>query len=460
MGKEQRTKAQKETVQKKVESGKRLSPGELNTLDSKWTSIYISRIIKECADALGKRPQELVWFDFREYISFGYGKNKAGITPKSITRCGGFNTIRDAYYPPDAFPEAEEKTLLRRTAQLNRKYASQEIYDNLLLKRIQEVTGDIYGGKFLKVPYFRGPKKKDGRKKRTKRILHTLWSDLHYQSQIQLAETGTAYGSKEEARRTARLCKTIAEYKMDHREETVLHIYLAGDIIQNQLHDLRDGSPLAEQSAAAVHILIQAITFLSTAFKEIKIFCATGNHGRNTARHKGRAVNQKWDSIETIIYYAIKKATEPLGNVTFDIPKTAWFTAEAFGHKYFGTHGDTHFNPGNPGKNIKTSGLENQSNRWNAMLPDTNEYKVFMVGHVHTPTALWMPNGSVLMVNGALCPPDGFAQSLPIPEGANGQWIWESTPEHPIGDIRFVVVGKEDDEDESLESIIKPFEDF
>jgi len=444
-------------AKRKLESGKEITAGELSSLDNKWLSSYIAKQIEKCATELGKKPHEIIWLDFREFIGFGYGSNSAGIARKALTKCGGFNVVRDAYFPPEAFPEAEERSLLKRTAELNRKYASQEIYDNLFLARITEIVDKAYRRKYVRVPRFHPPKKNGP----VKRILNILISDTHYQSQIQLADTGRAYGSREEARRTARLCKTIAEYKLDHRGETKLNVYIDGDIIQNSLHDPRDGSPLAEQAAAAIHILTQALAYLASAFPEVEVYCSTGNHGRNTARHSGRAVHGKWDSIETIIYYGIKKAVGHFKNIVgFHIPRSPWFVVEALGHKFFGTHGDGFFNPGNPGNNIQVAKLESQSNRWNAALPDNKEYRVFMVGHVHTPTATWMPNGAALLVNGALCPPDGFAQSLPIPEATCGQWMWETTRAYPVGDLRLITVGLEDDKDETLDSIIKPFEDF
>ena len=446
-----------EKAKKKLEAGQELSPLELESLDNKWLSSYIAKQIEKCAGEIGKKPHEVIWLDFREFINFGYGKNSAGIAKKALTRCGGFNVVRDAYFPPEAFPEAEERSLLKRTAEMNRKYASQEIYDNLFLARIKEIVDRAYGTRRVRVPRFLKPRKGGP----VKRILNVLLSDFHYQSQLKLADTGHAYGSKEEARRTAKLCKTIAEYKLDHRNETKLNLYLDGDVIQGQLHDLRDGSPLAEQACAATHLLAQMVAYLSSAFPEVEVYCATGNHGRNTARHKDRATREKWDSVETIIYYGVKRATSHIKNVVgFHIPRTPWFEVSALGHKFFGTHGDGFFNPGNPSKNINVGSLENQSNRWNAALPDTDEYRVFMVGHVHTPTASWLANGACLLVNGALCPTDGFAQSLPVPESTCGQWMFETTKSHPVGDLRLITVSKADDEDESLDKIIKPFEDF
>ena len=196
---------------------------------------------------------------------------------------------------------------------------------------------------------------------------------------------------------------------------------LLGDIIQNQLHDPRDGAPSAEQCGRAIHLLTQAIGQFSASFPSVEVFCNTGNHGRNTGRHHGRAVNQKWDSLETIVYYAIREACKNLKNVKFTIPKTPYVVYEVFGKKIFATHGDSVLNVGYPGKAINTGRLETQVNRFNASLSDKDEYSVLVVGHVHTASITHLSNGAVTITNGALVPVDEYAVSIGLMETTSGQ---------------------------------------
>jgi hypothetical protein len=86
-------------------------------------------------------------------------------------------------------------------------------------------------------------------------------------------------------------------------------------------------------------------------------------------------------------------------------------------------------------------------------------YGVFCVGHLHCGTLVHLPGGT-LIINGALIPPDGYAMSIGILNSNCGQWLFESTSGHAIGDSRFMEVDVHTDADKSLDKIIKPFQDF
>ena len=164
-----------------------------------------------------------------------------------------------------------------------------------------------------------------------------MLSDLHYGAALDKRELPLAYGHNEEARRTAAVALWLSEHRdLETRRSTDLHVNLIGDIIQGQLHDQRDGDPLAEQVCAAIHILSQFVAYVSASgYNHVYVHCTPGNHGRNTSRHKERATSQKWDAIETMVYYAVMKATKHLKNVTFQIPYTPFVTYSVYGHKVF-----------------------------------------------------------------------------------------------------------------------------
>lgn len=290
------------------------------------------------------------------------------------------------------------------------------------------------------------------------RYVNLVLSDLHFGSDIIGKRTGgQSFGPVEESRRFTLIVKNTCEYKLDHRKESKLRVLLLGDIIQNQLHDKRDGDLLALQAARAIHLLIQGISTLANEFPEVEVHCVTGNHGRFTEVHQKRAVLHKFNSLETVIYYAVKSACASLKNVTFHIPETPFAAIDQFGHRIFATHGDTVLTPGNPGKAIKIESLEHQINRINATLPDAQEYGVFIVGHVHIPSLTYLPNGAIMMTNGCLLPVDEFAVSIGLMEQRSGQWLFESTPEYIVGDCRLLRVPKETDTNEALDRIIKPW---
>ena len=325
--------------------------------------------------------------------------------------------------------------------------------DRLFLDRVEEITSKVFKGKIEPSGYALKRPRGD-----FDRQLSLILSDLHFQSLLNGREHPIPFGAVEEARRLAQVILQTVEYKPQYRKNTLLNLHLLGDIIQGQLHDMRDGAPLAEQCAAAIWLLSQAISYLAQYFPEIRIRCATGNHGRFLHRHQQRAIHQKWDSAETVIYFALKQASAHLPNVKFEIVYTPYYAYQCFDKKAFATHGDTVLNPGNPGSNIQTGSLEQQIDRINAALPDKDEYALFFVGHVHIGNVTWLPNGARLITNGCLIPPDDFSiGGLGRFESTCGQMLWESVKGHIVGDVRFITVDRTIDKDRSLDKIIHPF---
>lgn len=291
------------------------------------------------------------------------------------------------------------------------------------------------------------------------RSLNLTLSDLHFGADISAKETGYLdYGTVEESRRFAEVIKQTIDYKPHYRQITELNVNLLGDIIQHKLHDAQDAAPVSEQICRAIHLLTQGFAQLAENFAIVNVYCATGNHGRDLNRHHKRATSGKWDSVETIIYYALQKCLSNYKNLKFNIPKTPYLVYDVLGHKIFATHGDTVLSVGNPGKSINITSIENQINRINASMKDSEEIKIAIVGHTHCASVSNLNSGTVLVTNGSLPPADQYAVSLGYLENRASQTIFEITKAHPLGDLRFVRVGKDTDKDTSLDKIIKPYE--
>jgi hypothetical protein len=326
--------------------------------------------------------------------------------------------------------------------------------DTLFIQQVEEAAKSVFRNKITPTGW--SLKKPDAP---IARALNLILSDLHFHAMVDDREGPYNYGPIEEARRLAKVVLETAEYKTQYRKETELNVSIIGDIIQGQLHDDRDGAPLAAQVAASAHLLVQALAFLAAQFPKVKVRCVPGNHGRNTARHKDRATLQKWDAIETMLYTALKHGVAHIKNISIEIPKTPYLTYRVFDQRIFGTHGDTVLNPGNPGQAIKVNALEQQINRINASLPDADEYSVFFCGHVHVGSLVHLPNGSTLITNGCLIPSDAYGVSLGLFEVTCGQTLFESVKGYAAGDYRFIYVDAETDKDASLDKIISPYLD-
>jgi hypothetical protein len=348
--------------------------------------------------------------------------------------------------------QSQDKALANR----NRSVAEAAGREALFAQQIDQVLEKIKGKFFPGKDYT--PKKKGPVELAASLIL----SDLHYGASLDRREVPLAYGHVEEARRTAAVALWIANHRdLKTRQSMELHLDMLGDIIQGQLHDPRDGMPQAEQVAAAILLLTQFVTYVSGAgYQKVHCHCTPGNHGRNTARHKERATNQKWDAIETQIYFAVKMATQHLPNVTFDIPYTPWVTYKVFDHWIFATHGDTVLTPGYPGQTINVGNVKKQVNEINTHRLPHERFKAFIVGHVHVSSKVKLPNDTYFMSNGCLIPTDAYAQSIGIVDTPTCQTMFESTPTHVVGYHCDIDVDESTDKDKSLDKIIQPFTSF
>lgn len=416
-----------------------------------FTAEDVSKLMKEASDDCGVIPQDLTGKDFRKFLTV----KGVELPAAELTKLGGFANIRDSAFPPAASEVSEAREAVREKAKANRAIAKADTIDSKWFKRFEEVGEKVFAGKV-----YPSPNSLKADKTKTKRYLNLVLSDLHFGAMLGEETVPFPYGRIEESRRLAHVVDQVSRYKLDYRKDTSLNVFLLGDIIENQLHDPRAGAPLAEQTCTAIWLLTQAVSYLAANFKSVTVYCTTGNHGRNAARHPGRAMDGKWDSIETGIYYSVKIACNNLKNVTFEIPKAPWISFEQFGMRGYATHGDTHLNPGNPGKSIEVGRITNIANSLNAGLPDDEEYKVFVCGHVHAASVSWLNNGSTLITNGALTPPNEYAVAIGYVEANNCQMMWETVPGHMVGDVRAISVGPEVDKDASLDKIIAPFDGF
>ena len=379
-----------------------------------------------------------------------YYKNGGVYKEWQMRKFGGFNAIKKLFYEKD-LPKSrstvgEMKELRKKYLQTERDLDNRELFISRLSQMLEKTE-------IIKsVPY----KPKDSYKP-IQRVVNLLLSDLHFGSDLDARETGSSWGKVEESRCLARIVKNICDYKTHYRAETKLVASILGDVIENNLHGNSSAAPLHEQCCRAIHLLTQAIARFSESFPEVEIHYAVGNHGRDTSVHThGRATAQKWNAMETTIYYAIKKSCAHMKNVKFIQPFTPWSTYDALGHKVYVTHGDTNMSIGNPGNTISIRSIETQVNRLNSSLKDDEKYAVVAIGHVHVALSNQLPNGTFLFLNGPLVPPNSFAQMLGIAKCPQNQVMWETTAKFAVGDQRFINANGAET-DASLDKIIKPF---
>lgn len=410
-------------------------------LEGKALLSAIARDIKAVADEAEVNPALL---SVAKYYEFG------GLFKEwQMRKVGGYNAIKKTFFEMDLEKDrasvGEVKELRKKILKTERELEYREVF----LEKLKEAISKIPP---IKLKAAQLPKKK-----KIKRVVNALLSDLHFGSDLDERETGHKWGKIEEARCFARVVKNICNYKMQYRNETKLIVSVLGDIIENELHGPSSAAPLHEQACRAIHLLSQGIARLSEVYPEVEVYFAVGNHGRDIGVHHGRATSQKWNAVESTIYYAVKTACRHIKNVKFIQPLTPWVIYEACGHKIYNTHGDTNFSIGNPGSSVNIKAIEGAVNRLNSALKDDEKYAVIGIGHVHLSLSTQLPNGTFVIMNGALVPPNSYAQTFGIMTSPQNQVIWETTEDFPVGDQRFVNANGAE-KDASLDEFIRPFE--
>ncbi len=401
----------------------------------------IAADIKRVAKVVGVEPYAL---NKGQY--FG---NEPKFKEWDLRKFGGFVAVRNTYFEKEEVREETKVAALSELRNEFRKLRRDSGDVDLLIEKVKEAVSEMPQIKLK-------PYKPNKIVKKSERTLNLLLSDLHFGSDLSPDAGNKKYGKVEEARALARVVNNVCTYKMQYRDMTTLVVNILGDVIENQLHGSSSSDMLHMQCCRAMWLLQQAVARFSESFPKVIINFAVGNHGRDTAIHLKRATEIKYNALETTIYYGVKLACKNMKNVSFNQPKTPWVSYSAQGHMTYVSHGDTHLNPGNPGGKIDTRSLENQTNKINAALTDATEYKVFALGHVHQAMVTALSNGAILITNGALVPPNEFAQSLNIMECQQIQTLWESTDKYPVGDLRFINVTDYEDNTE-LDKIITPF---
>lgn len=352
----------------------------------------------------------------------------------------------------------ESGTYIGKLAEQERRFGNRRLARSVSLAQAQEalsmrhfalVAEQCFSGKVVPTGY---AKTKSSAK--IKRSVCLLLSDLHLGSDLSALDNPMPFRAVEEARRLEYIMRQVIDYKPQYRNNTELVLLLNGDLIDGLLmHDFRDGAPLTEQKAIFWHLMSRFVGECARAFPSVRVECQPGNHGRNIVRHPGRATSRKWDGHEWELYFALSKMCSSLKNVTWSIPFRAISAINLHGSIVGMTHGDTEVKISHPDQGAKNNARE--FDRINATQIYGVVFDAWLIGHFHTPR--YSPGNPHIIYNGALIPPNGYARTSGYIGESAGQFLWEATEGYPIGDLRFIDVGRAQDEDDKLGTILQPF---
>jgi len=429
--------------------------------DSKLLRDIVKEIERIAVD-LGVEPYQLNKAQFKEVSK---------INEWDLRKVGGFATVISTYFPVPDRDLKEIQLLKARKAYvdgLEKKFGSWELFaDNLtssLVKTLKKVKVEptILDEKTT-LEYIKGVATKDLHDG-SPRSLCVLLTDVHFGTHINSAEVGgkNEFNWEIAARRFGFVMDQIATYKMEQRalhEEVVF--LLGGDLIGGVIHNQEgpDYDLITHQVNGALSYFIQGFEYVKAFFPKIRIVCVAGNHSRMMHKQdKGRALSQKYDSYENIIFYALSKYFSKDPKVEVVVPMTPWADVRVQKHRIYMSHGDTCFSTGNPGKSINTERIEVQAHRVNEEERNKKRkpYKLFAFGHVHQAAHFQTNSNIQIVINGSLIGLDSFASGVGIMSNNAVQIMWETNRKFVVGDSRWLFV-TEADKESKYTKIIKPY---
>jgi hypothetical protein len=298
----------------------------------------------------------------------------------------------------------------------------------------------------------------------TPRSLCMALTDVHFGTFVDKEELGgkNEFNWEIAARRFGFIMDQLVTYKIEQRslhEEVVF--LLGGDLIGGIIHNQEgpDYDLITHQVNGALSYFIQGFEYVKNVFPKIRIICQPGNHGRMMHKaDKGRALSQKYDSFENIIFYSLAKYFSKDPKVEVVVPKSPYAEIRIQKHRVFLTHSDGTFIVGNPGKSINTERIEVQAHRVNEEERNHHRkpFSLFVVGHVHQAAHFMTNSGIQVLINGSMIGTDSYAQGVGVMSNNPVQIMWETNSKFVVGDSRWLFVS-EADKEKKYEKIIKVF---
>jgi hypothetical protein len=133
----------------------------------------------------------------------------------------------------------------------------------------------------------------------------------------------------------------LAEYRRNICEVDELTVPMLGDMISGDIHDELARTNVDNcmmQMMYGAKIISQALMFLAPHFKEIKVPCVVGNHGRMTRKIPSKDRYMDWDYM---MYQWLAVFCSKQDNIKFEIPKSFAHVFSVAGRDILMMHGDS-----------------------------------------------------------------------------------------------------------------------
>jgi len=224
-------------------------------------------------------------------------------------------------------------------------------------------------------------------------------------------------------------------HRTTHNIDTI-HVCFMGDVVHGgndagKWGFLHSEQTVMDQVFNACSVFTEIFIQLSQVFKDVKIHCVFGNHGRIAKR----GIEKKFVNWDYLIYKWIEGTMKAYKNVEFTIPRAAFQVAESLGNKFLLIHGDQ----ARSWNSIPWYGLQRLESKYRSVLdgsksidrmwelieenkidPCSREASEFacrymksfdymIMGHFHTMGEVETPSGGRIMMNSSFIGGDDYS---------------------------------------------------
>lgn len=264
-------------------------------------------------------------------------------------------------------------------------------------------------------------------KKRSQGIVNLVLSDLHLDEVVDLAQMG---GQNKYDRQIAQLrfyatinhaIRLCRDY-ISGVEYQGLVLWLGGDNVSGEIHDelrrTNAGQHTLETMDYWIDHLVAGLMTLADYFKNVRVVCQPGNHGRTT--HKPEAKNAIRSSFDWKLNRDMWRALRDDERFSWNIAESIGVTEKIYNTTYWFEHGDA-FKGGDQIAGPIRPIMFGRSKR----LASNGPFDIMLVGDKHTYAT---PPGIVM--NGSLIGYSEYSRKQAFSFDVPKQAFWVETPEN------------------------------
>ena len=313
-------------------------------------------------DLIQRRQAGATWTSLAQWLSdeFGISVHRSTIQrwyDREVFDAGSVIDERAAGWADNVAPE-EEEDFLKDRIRIDKRAATykaestyyKKLYEKSIKNTVRsEILVDTikrYTTPLPKTKTFKVRKPSGAKKGSAKQVMVAPLTDTHvgdYVTSEQMVGLNS-YDIDLFSRRIwgwANQVLNLAEYRRNICEIDELTIPMLGDMVSGDIHDELARTNVDNcmmQMMYGAKIISQALMFLAPHFKEIKVPCVVGNHGRMTRKIPSKDKYMDWDYM---MYQWIAVFCSKQDNIKFEIPKSFAHVISVAGRDLLMMHGDS-----------------------------------------------------------------------------------------------------------------------